>query len=60
LFVPDVDVLIKILICPSVPSANDIAPVADVALISVIAEVTSETCDEASADIYCEVCDYPK
>ena len=55
LFVPDVDTLINVLICPSVPpSANEIATVADVALISVIPDVTFATCDEASAVIACE------
>jgi len=33
-------VFINVLICPSAPSANVIAPVADVALITVIADVT--------------------
>ena len=59
LFVPLVDVLIKIFNCPSEPSANEIAPVAAVAFISVTAVVTFATCDEASAVIACEVCAKP-
>ena len=49
LFVPDVDVLIKILICPSVPSASEILPIALLRLF--LSLVTSATCDEASAVI---------
>ena len=53
LFVPDVETLIKVLICPSLPSASEILPTALVASTSVTALVTSATCDEASAVIAC-------
>ena len=61
LFVPDVDVLITVLTWPSEPSAKAQECVAEVALISVIAEVTSTAVvEEPSAVIVWDACFKPK
>ena len=44
-FVPEAEMFINVLICPSEPSANEIVPVDEAPSISVIAEVTFATCD---------------
>ena len=57
---PDDDVFKNIFTWPSAPFANVIVPAADVAFISVIAEVKSATdCVEPSVVIDCEDCFNP-
>ena len=56
LFVPDVDTLIIVLICPFAPSANEQGAAADVAFTSVIGVVTLIAVDvEPSPVIDCVV-----